>query len=408
MNAILRIAALASISLALAGHFVSADEIDDCVKKFTDEQLLATAQHDNKRVITLSKEGLRECGERAIFYFNMTMPLISLGREQEAQEALQNCLDLEALHVGCLKNLGNLYSSQGRYADAITQYQKILEVNPQDDDAMDNVAVVRIREGNFADAIATAHRAVGVRPSNIHARITLARAYLADEQWRKAIDTIDDAAYINPHFPGLRQAISQVLVTAREAVRREARKAKKDAWAQYYLARVTETVEEEKKILRKVMRLDSGQPRILNRYAYGLEADKLQESLEVLNKCLTIDAAYWPCMMLKGDRLRRAGRSEEAQVVFETGQLTAPYVPSFYWYLGLLFATQGELERAIEQLERGFEHGESPVFRGLAAELHKDSGNLDTAMWHASRGAMAGDMKCRKLLAELQDISHQD
>jgi hypothetical protein len=42
------------------------------------------------------------------------------------------------------------------------------------------------------------------------------------------------------------------------------------------------------------------------------------------------DAAYWPCMMLKGDRLRRAGRSEEAQVVFETGQLTAPYVPSFY------------------------------------------------------------------------------
>jgi tetratricopeptide (TPR) repeat protein len=408
MNAILRIVTLASISLASAGHFVHADEIDDCVRKFTDEQLLATAQQDNKRVIALSTEGLRECGERAIFYFNMTMPLISLGREQEAQEALQNCLDLEALHVGCLKNLGNLYSSQGRYADAITQYEKILEVNPQDDDAMDNVAVVRIREGKFADAIATAHRAVGARPSNIHARITLARAYLADEQWRKAIDAIDDAAYINPHFPGLRQAISQVLVTAREAVRREAGKAKNDTWAQYYLARVTETVEEERKILRKVMRLDSGQPRILNRYAYVLEADKLQESLEVLDKCLTIDTAYWPCTMLKGDRLRRAGRSEEARVVFETGQLTAPYVPSFYWYLGLLFASQGELERAIEQLERGFELGESPTFRGLAAELHKDSGNRDSAISHASRGAMAGNMKCRELLAELQDISHQD
>ena len=408
MNAIVRITSVAVSLLALIGHSVQADEIEDCAKKFTDEQLFATAEHDSERVIALSREGLQECGEHATFYFNMTMPLISLGREQEAQEALRDCLELDALHIGCLKNLGNLYSNQGRYADAISQYEKALRVNPQDDDVMDNMAVVRIREANFADALATARQAVAVRPSNIHARITLARAYLANEQYRKAIDMIDDAAYINPHFPGLRRAIGQVLVTAREAVFREAKKAKDDAWAQYYHARVTETIEEEKQILRKVMTLDSEQPRILHRYAYMLRADELQESLEVLNKCLTIDPEYWPCMILKGDRLRKAGQSAEARVVYETGQLTAPYVPSFYWYLGLLFVTQGELEQAVEQLERGFELGESPVFRGLAAELYKDSDNLDSATWHALRGAIAGDNRCRELLAELQGISHKD
>ncbi len=406
MNAIFRISSLAASLLALICHSVQADEIDDCVKNFTEEQFLATAQRDDERVIALSREGLEKCGKHATFYFNMTMPLISLGREKEAQEALQDCLELDALHIGCLKNLGNLYSSQGRYADAISQYEKALEVDPQNDDILDNMAVVRIREGNFADAIATAKRAVEQRPYNVHARITLARAYLADEQWRKAIDTIDDAAYINPHFPGLPRAIGQVLVSAREAVLHDARKAKNDAWAQYYRARVTETVEEEKKILRKVVTLDSGQPRILNRYVYVLEADKLQESLEILDKCLTIEPEYWPCMMLKGDRLRRAGRSAEARDVFETGQLTAPFVPGFYWYLGLLLANLGELEEAVEQLELGFELGDSPMFRGLAAELYKDSGNLDSATWHASRGAMAGDKRCRKLLAELKNISH--
>ena len=104
----------------------------------------------------------------------------------------------------------------------------------------------------------------------------------------------------------------------------------------------------------------------------------------------------------------RIGRRNEAERYF--AEIEALDNPAGFGAGGMAAAylAIGDETRALEQLERGFELGESPVFRGLAAELYRDSGNLDSAIWHASRGAMAGNMKCRKLLAELQGTGHQD
>lgn len=396
---------LIAILLASPSGFAQSEVMDECVSEFTDKQLTATARKDNKQVIALSKKGLKECGEHPSLYFNMAMPLVSLGKQDAAENALRKCVELDPLHTACLKNLGNLYSEQGRYADAILQYEKMLEIDPEDDDAMDNMAVVRIREGNIADAIATANRAVAAQPSNIHARITLARAYLAGDHWREAIDAIDDACYINPGHPGVQEASGHVRFTAREPILRQTEGAQDDAWAQYYRAKVASTLEESRNGLHRAIRLDSEQPRILAEYVYWLEPDKLQESLETLEKCLNIDSEYWPCLMLKAERLRGAGQASEARSAFETGQKIAPYVPTFYWFLGVLLARQGDEEGALEQLELGFKHGENPLFRRLAAKLYKSQGNLDMAMWHASMGAMAGDAQCRDLLRELEKLT---
>ena len=72
--------------------------------------------------------------------------------------------------------------------------------------------------------------------------------------------------------------------------------------------------------LRRAIQLDSGQPRILAEYVYWLEPDKLQESLETIDKCLDIDSEYWPCLMLKAERLRGAGQTSQARAAFEAGQ----------------------------------------------------------------------------------------
>ena len=107
--------------------------------------------------------------------------------------------------------------------------------------------------------------------------------------------------------------------------------------------------------------------------------------------------------MLKGDRFRGAGKTSEARSAFEAGQEVAPFVPSFHWYLGLILAGQGDVEDALVQLEQGFDRGEDPLFRRLAAELYEKQGDLDKAMWHASRGAMAGDSRCREMVSRLRN-----
>ena len=377
-------------------------DLDDCIGGIADKQMIATALGQDEDVVALSRQGLKSCGEHPVLYMNMAMPLRALGRDQDAEKALARCLELDPRHVACMRNLGNLYSDQGRYTDAMLQYKGMLEIDPEDDDAFDNMAVVWLRKGEIEESIRSARQAVAVRPSNIHARITLAKGYLAAERWREAIDAIDDAQHANPGYPGLEEASNHVRLTAREPVIREARRQKGDAWAQYYHARVAESDKEGSRAIRDALKLDSRQPRLLLEYAYQLDPDEAQEFFETLDKCLEIDPNFWPCLILKADELRYAKRDSEARNAFERGQRIAPWVPTFYWDLGLLLAQRGDPTSALVQLERGFELGEDPSFRRLAALLYTKQGSPDRAKWHATSGAMAGDAECRRMVEALQ------
>jgi tetratricopeptide (TPR) repeat protein len=154
--------------------------------------------------------------------------------------------------------------------------------------------------------------------------------------------------------------------------------------------------------IRDAVKLDARQPRFLLEYAYRLEPDESREFFETLDECLKIDPGFWPCLILKADELRYAKRDSEARSAFERGQRIAPWVPTFYWDLGLLLARQGDLTGALAQFERGFERGEDPSFRRLAARLYTNQGKLDRAMWHATSGAMAGDAECRRMVEALK------
>jgi tetratricopeptide (TPR) repeat protein len=399
-----RVGAVACLALffqAGSSVGVATDPLEDCVAAVAERQMTAIAGQDDEQVIVLSRQGLRDCGEHPVLYFNMAMPLVTLGRLDEGESALRRCLELDSRHAPCLKNLGNLYSDKGRYEDALRQYERMLEIDPQDDDALDNMAVVMIRQGKAGEAIDAAGRAVELRPSNVHARITRARAFLAAGRWREAIDAIDDAVYTNACYPGVTDASNDVRREAREEVVRQARGAGKDALAHYYHARVATSGSEADRALRQAIKLDPDHPRILLEYAFRLEAREIDKILESLDKCIGIDPTFWQCLGLKGEVLDDAGRREEAQQVLEQALRIAPWVPQVHWSLGLLMARQGDLDGALAALEKGFGMSECGTSRRLAVLLCRKLGDPGRALEHARSGAIAGDEECRAIVAEM-------
>ncbi len=52
------------------------------------------------------------------------------GRSEEAEYAYKEILKNQPENYQIFNDLGNLYQEQGRYDEAVTQYQKAISINP--------------------------------------------------------------------------------------------------------------------------------------------------------------------------------------------------------------------------------------------------------------------------------------
>ncbi len=133
-------------------------------------------------------------------YQKMAEAYVKMGRQDEAQRCLERAAEIymekhmdesaEVVLMDAMKlnpstiniynSLGILYRRQGKYQDAIRQYQKALRVNPYDENIHYNLARVFMAVKNFDEACKALKKAVEISPDFTEARDMLKSIELGD------------------------------------------------------------------------------------------------------------------------------------------------------------------------------------------------------------------------------------
>jgi len=94
-------------------------------------------------------------------------------------------------------NLGNAYSQNGKYDDALVEFQRTLLLQPHHGRAYNNLGRIYVRQGRFDEAIAAFKQAVTINPGNGKAYNNLGSAYLMKGDADSAIREIKRSLAIN-------------------------------------------------------------------------------------------------------------------------------------------------------------------------------------------------------------------
>jgi tetratricopeptide (TPR) repeat protein len=120
-------------------------------------------------------------------HFQKGNELAEQGKFSEAIEEYQLALEEDADNVSVLVNLGVAYYNSGQLKDAVDQYQKALQIAPNDADIHSNLGAAYVQQGNLDAGLKEYQRAVELDPNLAQAYFGLGVVYDALEQTEEAI-----------------------------------------------------------------------------------------------------------------------------------------------------------------------------------------------------------------------------
>ena len=109
------------------------------------------------------------------------------GAQNEAIEAYNKCVELDATHAAAYINMGTLYYNRQDYVQAERHYRKAIEVDSRYALAYFDLGNVLDETGCLEDAIRAYHSAITLAPTYADAHYNLALAYDKGRQPRKAL-----------------------------------------------------------------------------------------------------------------------------------------------------------------------------------------------------------------------------
>lgn len=110
-------------------------------------------------------------------FYQLGRYLQGQNRLPQAEEAYRKALAQQADYIDAQNALGALYSTQGKFDEAIAQFSTILEKNPRLARIHNNLGYTFYLQGNYADAVAAFDKAIALEPNNPRALNNLALAH---------------------------------------------------------------------------------------------------------------------------------------------------------------------------------------------------------------------------------------
>jgi tetratricopeptide (TPR) repeat protein len=115
---------------------------------------------------------------------NLAGCLCELGQLDEAMDACERALSLDANYAPAHTNLGIILDAQGKFEDAVTAHQRAVAADPSYAKGHANLAVALRDMGALDESLAVSHRAVALDPDDPlvrfnHAHVLLMNGYLA-------------------------------------------------------------------------------------------------------------------------------------------------------------------------------------------------------------------------------------
>lgn len=169
--------------------------------------ILCHQRGNSEEALRLMHASLASRGDVVGVWNNIGNILLDLGRVDEAGQAYERCVNLDAGDPQVWNNLGVLRRAQGRVAEAEAAYLRALEVDPKHIDAHNNLGNLLAGIGRVEEAVQYYCRTIALMPGNPAARKMLGYAYCmlgrldeAAEYYRKWLEEEPDNPTARHHL----------------------------------------------------------------------------------------------------------------------------------------------------------------------------------------------------------------
>jgi len=227
-------------------------------------------------------------------------------------------------------NIGNLYSRQGKLAEAVQHYEAALKAEPNYAEAHNNLGTVLLRQGRFAEAIAHHSEAVRLKPEYLY-YFNLANAQLDAGKAADAVANYQQALRLNPNSSQAHHNLGMALQAQGKA---------EAAIAEFRAA------------LQLQPDYESAEHNLANRLA---EAGKLEEAIAHYLTALRLDPNHAESCNGLGICYAMQGKYPEAERQFREAVRLKPDHSGAQSNLGNALGAQNKLEEAIPHYQKALE-----------------------------------------------------
>ncbi len=119
--------------------------------------------------------------------FDRAMEAYAKGDDKEAEEALQQALEVYPSYVRAHNNLGVLYLKAGLKPKAFVEFSKAVEFDPKFAPGYLNLARISLSDGNYAEAEPELKKAVAANPSFLNAMVLLCSTQFARSEFSDSL-----------------------------------------------------------------------------------------------------------------------------------------------------------------------------------------------------------------------------
>lgn len=137
-------------------------------------------------------------GKDAVRFFTEGLRYQREGRYAQAIEEYEKAISADPGNLEAYNNLGVLFKETGRLDQAVEAFQRALALDPKYEKALNNLGVVRYLKGQYEEAISLFKRAIVINATNLESHTNLGIIYLLAERLEDARGAFERALQLDP------------------------------------------------------------------------------------------------------------------------------------------------------------------------------------------------------------------
>jgi tetratricopeptide (TPR) repeat protein len=295
----------------------------------------------------------------------LALALRMAGRPQESQAVLEDLIRRQPNHAGLHFSLGNSFSQQKQFGDAVKAYSQAVALRPDYPEALTNLGRVLIEQKDLVEAVKAVRRALGLRPDLPEAHNNLGMALARQQDPVGAAKAFRKALDLRPDFPAAYNNLGAVLTRQKKLV--EAVEAFSKAiqlqpdlpGAHYNLGnalRLQNKLVEAVKAYRRAIELQPDYAFAYRNLGMALAEQKDPVgAAKAFRKAIDLRPDYAGAYINLGITLSKQGHPIEALKAHRKAIELQPDLPEAHGSLGLTLAIQRDLVGAVKAFRKAIE-----------------------------------------------------
>ncbi len=284
------------------------------------------------------------------------------GKFDQALAEYQRAVSLSPEDGPGLGNVGNVLATRGELDEAVRWYLPALEHDPENPRVLQNLGIVNARLGRTNEAVGFLRASLKLEPDRASARLALAQMLAGQGQWREAETEFAEMLLANPRDAEIWIAFGSVLTQQGRVAEAQAAFQKSLALAPdsgpaaaglaFLLAR-SGKLQEALPYFRKAVELQPADAGARFNLAGALQAGRqADEAITNLMEAVRLDPQFAGARMNLGGLLAERGRYDEAVAQLQFVAAASPASADAHFNLARVLEMQGQRAKALAHYQQ--------------------------------------------------------